>query len=292
MCKIRTICMVSIIGVLVLFLFGCSQEANTSSQTESGLANANESVADATKNTAENNVNASNIVVEETAMKTIEGNGYDSAEEAVNAYIEALTKGDISDIIATFAVETYVENINTEEYLSQLGVYSIAINAGNQIPSHDSKYELQIMAYSRAGSIAETSLYQMEYYYGFDDITTITSFNDNTEVESYIEDMENYNFDEIISAVKFIEFIEPEILSDTYSDRTAQALSNWKNRYGFDNYQDIVAHITIENKDYLLIIGCAQYDNRWYNLSFQGLLANYLGMSNYAGGLIAYDEFF
>ena len=38
-----------------------------------------------------------------------EGEGYESPEEAVAAYLEAMRNGDVAGMLSTFAIETYVE---------------------------------------------------------------------------------------------------------------------------------------------------------------------------------------
>ena len=48
---------------------------------------------------------------------TIEGKGYNSPEEVIVAYAEALKSGDMAKIMAVHAVETYVDRYDLEEYL-------------------------------------------------------------------------------------------------------------------------------------------------------------------------------
>ena len=40
----------------------------------------------------------------------LEGAGYDTPEEALLAYIDALNRGDVGGMLSTFALESYVEH--------------------------------------------------------------------------------------------------------------------------------------------------------------------------------------
>ena len=53
--------------------------------------------------------------------RKVEGNGYNSPEEALLAYAEALKTGNVDNILSTFAVETYVERFDLAEYWDNIG---------------------------------------------------------------------------------------------------------------------------------------------------------------------------
>ena len=57
---------------------------------------------------------------EGTETGAIEGPGFDSPEEAVSAYLEALKNGDAAGMLSTFAIETYVAEMDAQAYLCLL----------------------------------------------------------------------------------------------------------------------------------------------------------------------------
>ena len=57
-----------------------------------------------------------------TAIK-LEGSGFHTPEEAVLAYLEGLNRGDATEMLSTFAIESYVDNMDAENYLSRARSY-------------------------------------------------------------------------------------------------------------------------------------------------------------------------
>ena len=50
------------------------------------------------------------------SSEKIEGSGYDTAEDAVEAYVNYLKEGNLNGAFSTFAVEYYVDNYDKNEY--------------------------------------------------------------------------------------------------------------------------------------------------------------------------------
>ena len=57
--------------------------------------------------------------------KTVEGKGYDSAEEAVIAYAEYLKDGDMDGVISTFAMESLFEDYDIKENFKYTNAYNL-----------------------------------------------------------------------------------------------------------------------------------------------------------------------
>ncbi|MBP5763128.1 MAG: hypothetical protein J6W48_09170, partial [Lachnospiraceae bacterium] len=50
----------------------------------------------------------------------LEGDGYETPEEAVTAYAEYLQAGDFDGILSTFAMESFEENYSVEEFYDRI----------------------------------------------------------------------------------------------------------------------------------------------------------------------------
>ena len=59
----------------------------------------------------------------DAAREPLEGPGFGSAEEAVTAYLEAMKNGDLEGMLATFAIETYVAEMDAQADLERMGVF-------------------------------------------------------------------------------------------------------------------------------------------------------------------------
>ena len=86
----------------------------------------------------------------------LEGNGYDSPEDAVLAYIEALNRGDVGGMLSTFALESYVEHADPSVQINVRGFF--LTHDLLSIPCPDD-YSRSLVLHARYGSLA-TSLLQ------------------------------------------------------------------------------------------------------------------------------------
>ena len=59
----------------------------------------------------------------------LEGKGFASAEEAVAAYLQAMKENDVAGMLSTFAIETYVDNLDARAYLARNGSFGSSSQA-------------------------------------------------------------------------------------------------------------------------------------------------------------------
>ena len=91
---------------------------------------------------------------------SLEGPGYDSPEEAVTAYLEAMKKGDARGMLSTFAIETYVAEMDAQAYLERLRSFSptnVSLPLGGD-------YQRQVAVAVRYGELANSLAYQWILY--------------------------------------------------------------------------------------------------------------------------------
>ena len=94
---------------------------------------------------------------EGTETGAIEGPGFDSPEEAVTAYLEALKNGDARGMLSTFAIETYVSEVDAQAELERYGAFIPTI--GIRVPL-GGDYQQQVAVAARYGQLAESLAYQ------------------------------------------------------------------------------------------------------------------------------------
>ena len=228
--------------------------------------------------------------VEETpevaADVRFEGEGYESPEEAVVAYLEALKKGDVEGMLATFAIETYVAEMDAQAYLERLGVfqpsYEIRMPLGGD-------YQRQVAVAARYGQLAESLASQWmlyswpEGYAAFDGASVALS--EDGDAEAFLAGLAEGDAAALWQEMEVVGFVEPERMSSQYSDgsqsRARQAAS-----HGCDEIVSVVAKLDIGGEEWYQCMDAARYGEKWYNLSLVGYIGHLMGLSLYSGGLV------
>lgn len=226
----------------------------------------------------------------------VEGAGYDSAEEAVAAYINFLKEGNLEGAISTFAVESYVEKYDMKEFLEWVQYYGIAVNSGGHLAStinYDSDFSRELNIESRRSYIIGGICNQV--------MAIAIESTDEEEFAEAIVERGQYTLeddDAIDSALEFLA-TDPKLekieLGDRLDEDDLYVYAMPQDRY-LDNYEDIWAsdielvtyEVEVGRDDFTLFMYCVCYDGKWYIADFN----NYVGISLSSGpfrGLVPND---
>lgn len=225
----------------------------------------------------------------------LEGEGFDSPEEAAVAYAEYLKKGDLEGMLSTFAVESYVDNFDLEAYCELLGNFQLytASSLGTAFPDGEGLAE-KINVEMRRGTIIDRIYYQY-----------MVGLLSGTELEVVVKagqlvtppDQREEQLDELMRVLRQdpgfsnMKIGEALCAEDMLSeDDFERYLKNLDRSYrGADEIQDVCLELTIDGEDYRLFIQTGRYHGKWYNLTFDGVLGSMSGISVVSGGLCPAD---
>lgn len=224
-------------------------------------------------------------------VDTVEGPGFDSPEEAVEAYLEAMKEGDLKGMLETVAMETYVENMDLEAYMERLGGY-----IPNTMPVPGDSTLIQTINLEKRRAAFTQSL-QFQYLMLVDPDSPIREMEPITVEEgeraSFLAQVEISGDLETLATLEVGKFWRPETFSDAYADDVNQTnLEKQTRAYGADEICSLAVEVTVDGREYLFCPDAVRYDDTWYLLNLQGNLANLLGISTYAAGTVPVDEFF
>ena len=227
---------------------------------------------------------------EGTETGALEGPGFGSAEEAVTAYLEAMKNGDVEGMLATFAIETYVAEMDAQADLERMGVFQPSY--GMRLPL-GGDYQRQVAVAVRYGQLAESLASQWMLYswpegYAVFDGASV-ALNEDGDAEAFLAGLAEGDAAALWQEMEVVGFVEPERMSTQYSDgsqsRARQAAS-----YGCDEIVSVVAKLDIGGEEWYQCMDVARYGGKWYNLSFSGNIGLLLGLSVYSGGLAPASE--
>jgi len=218
-----------------------------------------------------------------------EGEGYESAADAVTAYFEAMGRGDVMGMLSTFAIESYVDHMDRAAYIERIGTFMP--NAGFEGLPMPNAYARDLLAARRWGSLAERLTNQMLKFtwpedYGEFDLHPVRL--GEGEAQAFLDAFDAPEGGEWPGDAGLKGFI-PIFLTPfaaQYNSETNQK-NNERMRaiYGCDAMSDVVASVRVGGQDFVQFMQCACYDGRWYNLSLQGNAANLAGLDAISGGL-------
>ena len=223
---------------------------------------------------------------EGTETGALEGPGFGSAEEAVTAYLEAMKNGDLEGMLATFAIETYVAEMDAHADLARMGVFQPSY--GMRMPL-GGDYQQQVAVAARYGQLAESLAYQWMLFSwpeGYEEFggTTI-SLTEDGAAEAFLTNLAENDAAARWQEMEVVGFVEPELMSTQYSDgaesRARQAAS-----HGCDEIVSVVAKLDIGGEEWYQCMDVACYGGKWHNLSFVGYIGHLMGLSLYSGGLV------
>lgn len=228
----------------------------------------------------------------------VEGAGYDSAEEAVEAYIDALCEGDVAAMLSTFAVETYIDSYDTKAGLSFVGAWLPATVSDGSYEIIGSDYERQLRCLERQAYLSQRLHGQLLTYSAFFgngidsfDIGAPVPFEKESDVEAFLDAYRESAFGKMLPEMKLTGFADPAALSEPYgSEANQKHLQKRRDILGCDEYKSIAARVALNGEDWLLTMDCASYQGRWYNINPAGNLANLLGILVEQWGLTPWPE--
>ena len=224
---------------------------------------------------------------EGTETGALEGPGFDSPEEAVTAYLEALKKGDVEGMLATFAIETYVSEMDAQAYLEWMWAFALGDFRGAPVSD---PYLRQIVVYQRQAELTN-ELYRQYLFYSWPEAygefsADALRLNGEAEVEAFLSALSASTFTNTLGSLEIVEFVEPAELSDMYlNERNQQTIARQAASYGCDELVTVAVKLDIGGEEWYQCMDVARYGEKWYNLSLSGNIGILLAMSSYAAGL-------
>ncbi|MBQ9148134.1 MAG: hypothetical protein IJX69_01065 [Oscillospiraceae bacterium] len=218
---------------------------------------------------------------------TFEGEGFASPEDAIEAYLAALSQGDVAGMTSTFAVETFVDNFDVETMLERNSAYSVSMY---QIFRNDNGYTQALNVARRYASV--TTEFSEAYF-------TITGNAEKFGPVSRVESGSEAEFMDAIMEAEWLEILADMEVNWIYMDgemtkidekldpageQLSKLLPSYMDMYGCEAYSMALVDLTIDGQDYLLSLDVACYDGVWYICQQSGLPGTLLGMDGTSGG--------
>lgn len=224
-----------------------------------------------------------------------EGEGFDSPEEAARAYLEAMQRGNVDEMVSTFAVETFVEHFDMEAMISVYGCYQ---NSFHQMLDTTDSYTQGVNVARRYGNITGQLSAQYLLLNGYEeDIGKVVMLDKDEEIGDFVAALNNPEWMEILAEMEIgkiyvdDQVTEAGLALDLTSDGAQKNLSNRCEMYGCGELALVLTEVKIDGKDYFFAMDVACYDGVWYNLQPNGILAGMMGIDVYHYGFALQSDY-
>ena len=206
--------------------------------------------------------------------ETIEGPGYATSTEAALAYLDHFSHGDLEGMIATYAVETYVDHINIDTYAENMKYYlSLYPSFVYSLPD-ESEYLHQLNVLKRQMNIIDLFVRQaMVMGYGRDTIGS--NLKDKEQYEAYVSAFQNKAWPKSDSQAEMAAYSAQELFEEVlnvpekyqeYMEYQQRSYDMNIARYGCDDLDSMITFVSFDGEFYIQFLTCAKYGEKWYLL--------------------------
>jgi len=189
-----------------------------------------------------------------------EGNGFDTTEEAVTAYLEAFSNGDIDEMYKCWAIESSVDNFTIYDSVERLKVYTPTIST--RIPVYGT-ISRNLSIDNRKRTIGNTMIYQYMMFMNWsEDAKTMSIALEDDTPEEFIKEMFPNNEDKMEKGIVIDKIYNLDDLEEYELVKKAD-----EKNIGYYHAEDmtsvpVVFHIGDDY--YFWAAGLIKYDGKWY----------------------------
>lgn len=212
-----------------------------------------------------------------------EASGFDTPEEALLSYLDFMKAADISGMVSTYAVETYVENYDFEAQLKRLRSYHAMQEV--KFPNVN-EFAVSINIERRRNSIVNAILNQALVIADFDyDLTMPVMLKEDSDIETFVEDYQESLEGIDFGSIEVLGLAKPADLEEKYdSAMNRKYMNTLATVIGADEMESVVVVFRISSQKYLLCCDAARYGERWYLVNPGGNIGALLGISAWTSG--------
>ncbi len=220
----------------------------------------------------------------------VEGAGYDSPEECVEAYMEYFKNGDYNGMLSCYAIETAVENFSMEKYIERLQ----AINPSSTIVIADDDFSKSVSAeqlrYRIFNSIRGASWYLADCSFLTDGMNVQPESDQS--LEDFVDEVLPSGIQETLSNIEYNGMLDEndEFVENYYKDQTKKNAKGQAAHFGSDDFEPVAVDFSVGKDDYYLFLDMLEYNEKWYIKPDSSFLSSIYGIPYTQGNVISQED--
>lgn len=219
---------------------------------------------------------------------TCESPGYDSPLDAAQAYLNALKDQDLKGMLSTFAIESYVDQMDLSKLVARMSTYSL--NFDPVLPK-GGPFARQLNIEQRRAKLSNSILIQFLHFNtpgNFRDDLRLR-FMDAQEQEVFMDMMDKISSGSVLSSLVITGEAKPEELyKDFHSEGFQRHYADRAALLGINRHdlQDVVITFELVGQRWYFVAPTFRLNGRWYMESLSSQVAAAMGASLDAGGIM------
>ena len=226
---------------------------------------------------------------ENSSKPKFEGEGFDTPEEAVLAYIDAWNRSDVNAAISTFAIESLVDHIDTRSYIEYFRMFNPTQNYLT-VPA-GSPWIRDLEVIKRYADVSNTLFNQYvknnagEYAKAAGQPVMVKT---GEEIDALLDVFATPETESWSGRIRFQEWIDPVRIQKLVSFGNLRSITIQAEVYGADDIMPLIAHISLGKYQAILTMECLSYGGRWFNFRTYGNAAMVFNLEPMSGGLYVF----
>lgn len=228
----------------------------------------------------------------ENRSKKIEGEGFDTPEEAALAYLKGLKEGDFEQVLSAFAVETYVKNYRLDKKIDGRWQYRFSDSLIPSVSEYTEKLNIEMRRYDIFQNVQECYLSLIGLK-----SRRLETLAENVSSDGLLDELFALNAVTCFSAIDYDgTFTDLAYLMDKYWN----ASNSWEEQVenetkkkldwsGADRLEELAVNFTYAGIPLAINMSVVQYDQKWYIFELGGMYSDLLGALSTSGGIIPSD---
>ena len=207
------------------------------------------------------------------AETKIQGEGFLTPEEAVEAYIDAFREKDLEKMLSCWAVESYAEHFSVETFLDQRKAFNITfLRSMTVLEKGDFSRELNIQVWK--SSVISVIRKQFMWFTenGILDVrregVPESTYDSSVQSASQFLEVMAGKDEDVITEIEFTgRWLDPDECTENSYSNEMQARNReatYLKTDGADDYASRIAVVSLSDREYVWAFDLGKYDGRWY----------------------------
>ena len=212
----------------------------------------------------------------------LEGNGFDTPEEAVTYYLEGLKNLDFDQILGAFAWETQAEHFSTEAKIRRTQAYNSVLKP-RLLGDSDFVRTANLFSLFAAqidASYASLDLYILQEDHQNETATGSISLTEDAAFEEFKSKFNNGRVEKLAELTNIRFFTPDQVTDNKFSmEQNQQSYIRQNAMYGADETVDLPAVAEVGDEILYCCPTVARYGEKWYLVSVSSMTSNILGVN-------------